>query len=105
MLCIDPRADASIRPYKPMAKDVGANIVRPWNPALPPNPTGEHCSPPTRYQIVYTFTPAASNSTNCLATRGLRPPARRANACPLMNSWSLGICTPYCLASSSKMAS
>ena len=53
----------------------------------------------------YTFTPAASSSTNCLATRGLRPPARRAKAWPLMNSWSLGICTPYCLASSSKMVS
>lgn len=51
------------------------------------------------------LTPAASNSTNCFATRGLRPPARRAKAAPLMNSWSLGIWTLYCFASSSKMRS
>ena len=53
----------------------------------------------------YTLTPAASSSTNCLATRGLRPPARMANAAPLMYSWSLGIWMPYCFASSSKMRS
>ena len=40
-------------------------------------PHGRALLAPTRYQIVYTFTPAASNSTNCLATRGLRPPGKR----------------------------
>ena len=49
------------------------------------------------------FTPAASSLWSCLATRGLRPPARKANAAPLINSWSLGICTPYCLANSSRI--
>ena len=60
---------------------------------------------PYRVEKFYTLTPAASSSTNCLATRGLRPPARRAKAAPLIKSWSLGIWTLYCFASSSRMRS
>ena len=41
---------------------------------------------PYRVEKFYTLTPAASSSTNCLATRGLRPPARRAKAAPLIKS-------------------
>mgnify|MGYP000031318223 CR=1 FL=1 len=52
----------------------------------------------------YFCTPLSHCSMNCLATRGLRPPARMAKASALTSSSSMGIWMWCCFASSSRMA-
>ena len=50
-----------------------------------------------RFAAGHTCTPLLHSSMNCLATRGLRPPARRAKASPLMYSWVGGHLHPVLL--------